>query len=88
MGTAKTSSSDSSFSDSSIKYFLAESDNSYYATIYDLTDDPLWIPKSVVDKDFRIKHWFIRQLKEGKRTWKKKEKKEIQTKLTSFTQEI
>ncbi len=63
---------DSSFSDYSIDYLLGESANSFYATIYDLTDEPIWFPKSVVDKHWRIKHWFIRQIKEGKRNWKRK----------------
>jgi len=72
---------DPSFSDYSIDYLLAESDNSYYATIHNLTTEPIWIPKSVVDKNWRIKHWFIRQLKDGKRTWIKKETKYVQQKL-------
>ena len=72
---------DPSFSDYSIDYLLAESANSFYATIYDFIDEPLWIPKSVVDDYWRIKHWFIRQLTERKRTWKKKEKNYVQQKL-------
>ena len=64
---------EASFSDYSIDYLLAESYNSYYATIYDLVSEPIWIPKSVVDDFWRIKHWFIKQIKEGKREWKMKE---------------
>ncbi len=79
---------DPSFSDYSIDYLLAETVNSYYATISGLTDEPLWIPKSVVDKQLRIKKWFIKQIKEGKREWKKQEKKMVQTKLSLFSDNV
>ncbi|MCG3260275.1 MAG: hypothetical protein H7644_11040 [Candidatus Heimdallarchaeota archaeon] len=75
---------DEEFSDYIIDYILAESFKSYYATIDGLTIEPVWIPKSCVNKDYHIKCWWINQFKSGKSTWKKVETKVVQKKLKHF----
>ena len=75
---------DEEFSDYIIDYILAESFKSYYVTVDGLTIDPVWIPKSCVDKNYRIKIWWIKQFKSGKSTRKKVETKIVQTKLKHF----
>ena len=75
---------DEEFSDYIIDYILAESFKSYYVTVDGLTIDPVWIPKSCVDKNYRIRIWWIKQFKSGKSTRKKVETKLVQTKLKHF----
>ena len=75
---------DEEFSDYIIDYILAESFKSYYVTVDGLTIDPVWIPKSCVDENYRIKIWWIKQFKSGKSTRKKVETKIVQTKLKHF----
>lgn len=75
---------DEEFSDYTIDYILAESFKSYYATIDGLTIEPVWIPKSCVNKDYRIKIWWMKQFKSGKSTRKKVETKIVQKKLKHF----
>ncbi len=75
---------DEEFSDYTLDYILAESFKSYYATIDGLTIEPVWIPKSCVNKEYCIKLWWINQFKSGKSTWKKVETKTVQTKLKHF----
>ena len=75
---------DEHYSEYTLDYILAESFKSYYATVDGLTIEPVWIPKSCVDKKYRIKNWWIIQFKSGKTTWKKIETKIVQKKLKHF----
>lgn len=51
-----------------------ETDKAYLAKIENFTDIDIWIPKSVVGPERRIKKWFIRQKeKELKNFTRKKE---------------
>ena len=38
-----------------------ETENAYLAIIDNFTDKEIWVPKSVVGPDKRIKQWFINQ---------------------------
>ena len=49
--------------------------------------DAVWIPKIAVGKGMRIKKWYVKVLKEGKKAWKPKEKKMKQTELTNYMSE-
>jgi len=71
-------------SDYKIDYLLVDSIKSYYGIVDGLTLDPVWIPKSAVGKDLRIKHWWVNQYKSGKSIRKKVETKVVQTKLKHF----
>jgi len=42
-----------------LDYILAETIKSFYATIEDLTIDPIWIPKAAVNRDLSGKPLFI-----------------------------
>ena len=72
------------FTDYRIDFLIADSHKSYYGIIDGLTIEPVWIPKSAVDKKYRIKRWFVDQYKSGKPTWKKIESKVVQKKLKHF----
>jgi hypothetical protein len=67
-----------------IDYLLVDSIKSYYGVIDGLTLDPVWIPKSAVGRDLRIKAWWINQYKSGKSIRRKVETKLVQTKLKNF----
>ena len=71
-----------------LDYILAETLKSFFATIDGLTIDPVWITKAAINKDLSVKSWWIKLFQEGKRVWKKEEKKIKQTKLISFTQQM
>jgi len=71
-------------SDYRIDYLFVDSIKSYYGIVDGLTLEPVWIPKSAVGKDLRIKTWWVNQYKSGKSIRKKVETKVVQTKLKIF----
>lgn len=66
----------SDFSDYLVTEIEYESEKAYFAKINNLTEVCIWIPKSVVGPERKIKQWFIDQkqieLKENERTKKQK----------------
>ena len=57
------------FSDFQLGMIQTETEKAYFANIFKLTDDPVWIPKSVVEpKTMKLKKWFIDQLKNELKT--------------------
>ena len=57
------------FSDFLLGMIQAETEKAYFASIFKLTDDPIWIPKSVVEpKTMKLKKWFIDQLQNELKT--------------------
>ena len=79
---------DDEYSEYKLDYILAESFKSYYATIDGLTIEPVWIPKICVNKNYRVKNWWVNQFKAGKPTWKKIEIKVVQKKLKHFIKKV
>ena len=56
-----------------------ETEKAYLAIIDNFTDKEIWIPKSVVGTDRRIKKWFIQQKeKELKDFMRKKEQSSLE----------
>ena len=51
----------SDYSDYQVTDIEYESEKAYYAKIKNLTEVCIWIPKSVVGSDRKIKQWFIDQ---------------------------
>ncbi len=57
------------FSDFQLGIIQTETEKAYFATIIRLTEDPVWIPKSVVErKTMKLKKWFIDQLQNELKT--------------------
>ena len=57
-----------------------ETEKAYLAKIDNFTDTEIWVPKSVVGPDRRIKKWFIKQKeKELKGFERKKEQSALDT---------
>ncbi|NPD87380.1 MAG: hypothetical protein HGN29_01570 [Asgard group archaeon] len=55
-----------------------ETENAYLAIIDNFTDREIWVPKSVVGPDKRIKQWFINQKdKELKDFMRKKKQSDL-----------
>ena len=79
-----TNDSKEEFTSYKINFLIADSHKSYYGIIDGLIIEPVWVPKSAVNEDYRIKKWFINQYKSGKTTWKKIDTKVVQKKLKHF----
>ncbi|MCG3221885.1 MAG: hypothetical protein H7641_10945 [Candidatus Heimdallarchaeota archaeon] len=58
-----------------------ETENAYLAIIDNFTDKEIWVPKSVVCPDKRIKQWFINQKDKELKDFIRKKK---QSALDSF----
>ncbi len=59
------------YSDFQLGMIQTETEKAYFASIFKLTDDPVWIPKSVVEpKTMKLKKWFINQLQHELKTIK------------------
>ena len=58
-----------------------ETEKAYLAAIDNLTDTEIWVPKSVVDPNRRIKKWFIKQKEKELRVF---ERKKNQSALDKF----
>lgn len=58
-----------------------ETEKAYLAIIDNFTDKEIWIPKSVVGPDRRIKKWFIKQKEKELKDF---ERKKEQSALDSF----
>ena len=71
-------------SDYRIDYLFVDSIKSYYGVVDGLTLEPVWIPKSAVGKNLRIKNWWVNQYKSGRSIRRKIETKVVQTKLKNF----
>jgi hypothetical protein len=74
----------SALSDFKLNYILVDSLKYYYGIVDGLSIEPIWIPKSAVDKDYHIKQWLIDQFKEGETTLKRMGKKLTQTSLVTY----
>ena len=75
---------DSKLTDYKLSTILVDSLKYYYGIIDGLTVEPIWIPKSAVNEDLRVKEWLVRQFKEGETTLKRMGKKLTQTSLATF----
>lgn len=75
---------DETLSEFKLNYILVDSLKFYYGIVDGLSIEPIWIPKSAVDKDYRIKQWLIDQFKEGETTLKRMGKKLTQTSLVTY----
>ena len=51
-----------------------ETENAYLAIIDSFTDKEIWVPKSVVGPDKRIKQWFINQKERELKDFMRKKK--------------
>ena len=60
-----------------------ETENAYLAIIDNFTDKEVWVPKTVVGPDKRIKQWFIDQKDKELKEFMRKKK---QSALDSFFQ--
>ncbi len=57
------------YSDFQLGIIHTETEKAYFATIFKLTDNPVRIPKSVVEpKTMKLKNWFIDQLQHELKT--------------------
>ncbi len=57
------------YSDFQLGMIQTETEKAYFTSIFKLTDDPVWIPKSVVEpKTMKLKKWFINQLQHELKT--------------------
>lgn len=57
------------YSDFQSGMIQTETEKAYFAIIFKLTDDPVWIPKSVIEpKTMKLKNWFIDQLQRELKT--------------------
>ncbi|MHA1345402.1 MAG: hypothetical protein ACTSVO_13635 [Candidatus Heimdallarchaeaceae archaeon] len=75
---------DNALSEFKLNYILVDSLKFYYGIIDGLSIEPIWVPKSAVDKDYRIKQWLIDQFNEGESTLKRMGKKLTQTSLVTY----
>ena len=51
-----------------------ETEKAYFAIIENFTDKEIWVPKSVVGPDRRIKQWFIDQKEKELKDFMRKKK--------------
>lgn len=75
---------DNNLSEFKLNYILVDSLKFYYGIVDGLSIEPIWIPKSAVDKDYCIKQWLIDQFNEGETTLKRMGKKLTQTSLVTY----
>ncbi len=75
---------DAALSDFKLNYILVDSLKFYYGIVDGLSIEPIWIPKSAVDKNYHIKQWLIDQFREGETTLKRMGKKLTQTSLVTY----
>lgn len=75
---------DEMLSEFKLNYILVDSLKFYYGIVDGLSIEPIWVPKSAVDKDLSIKQWLIDQFKEGETTLKRMGKKLTQTSLVTY----
>ena len=75
---------DESLSEYKLNYILVDSLKYYYGIVDGLSIEPIWVPKSALSKDYRIKQWLIDQFNEGETTLKRMGKKITQTSLATY----
>lgn len=76
--------SEDQLSEYKLNYILIDSLKYYYGIIDGLSIEPIWIPKTAVANDHRIKQWLVDQFKEGETTLKRMGKKITQTSLATY----
>lgn len=69
----------SEYSDYQVTEIEYESDKAFFAKIKNLTEVCVWIPKSVVNPERKIKQWFIDQKKKELLEYEKKKKQKTMT---------